>query len=123
LFREIYSEKDKPFIENSGRMLFLCYLRTLINGAGFYHIESQLTDMRRMDLIVDYGFEQFILELKLWYGKAAHEKAYDQLAGYLKSKSAGEGYLLTYDFRKNKSGAPWAQWIDWDGIKIYDVIV
>jgi hypothetical protein len=123
LFREIFTEKDKPFIEEHGRMLFLTYLKPLINGGGFYHIESRLTDQRRMDLVVDFGLDQFIIELKLWYGETAHEKAYEQLAGYLKSKRMAEGYLLTFDFRKDRNRAPRAGWVEWDGVRIFDVVV
>jgi hypothetical protein len=121
LFREIYSENKRTFIEEHGRMLFLVYLKPLINGAGFYHIESQLTDQRRMDLVVDYGLDQFIIELKLWYGESAHEKAYEQLAGYLRSKNVTEGYLMTYDFRKDKKSDIRAEWIEWNGARIFDV--
>jgi hypothetical protein len=123
LFREIFTDKDQPFIEEHGRMLFLTYLTPLLNGNGFYHLESQLTDQRRMDLVVDFGADQFIIELKLWYGETAHEKAYNQLAGYLKTKGATAGYLLTFDFRKEKSRESKMQWIDWDGIRIFDVVV
>jgi len=123
LFRELFTEKDKPFIEEHGRMLFLTYLLPLINGGGFYHIESQLTDQRRMDLVVDYGADQFIIELKLWYGDSAHEKAYAQLADYLKSKSAADGYLITFDFRKDKNRMPKSEWIEWDGARIFDVVI
>jgi len=122
LFREIFTDKDAPFIEEHGRMLFLTYLKPLINGGGFYHIESCLTDQRRMDLVVDFGLDQFIIELKLWYGESAHENAYNQLAGYLKSKRAQDGYLLTFDFRKRKNRSPRAQWVEWDGVRIFDVI-
>ena len=52
------------------------YLSPIINGRGFFHIESQLTDLRRMDIVVDYGNEQFIIELKTWRGEAARDKAY-----------------------------------------------
>jgi len=123
LFREIYSDKDRPFIEEHGRMLFLTYLKPLINGAGFYHIESRLMDQRRMDLVVDYGSDQFIIELKLWYGESAHEKAYEQLAGYLKSKGVTAGYLLTFDFRKKERRMPKAAWVEWDGARIFDVML
>ena len=64
-YREIFNEVDVPFLERHGRLLFLSYLKPLINGKGFYHIESQFTDLRRMDIVVDFGSEQFILELKL----------------------------------------------------------
>jgi hypothetical protein len=39
----------------------------------------QFTDLRRMDIVVDYGSEQFIIELKLWKGETAQEDAYEQL--------------------------------------------
>jgi hypothetical protein len=122
-FREVCSDRERSFIEEHGRMLFLTYLKPLINGAGFYHLESQLTDQLRMDLVVDYGLDQFIIELKLWYGETAHEKAYSQLAGYLKTKGMSVGYLLTYDFRKDKNRTPKAKWVEWDGARIFDVVV
>ncbi|MDR0491895.1 MAG: AAA-like domain-containing protein, partial [Oscillospiraceae bacterium] len=63
-YRELFSEADAPFLERHGRLLFLSYLKPLVNGQGFYHIESEFTDLRRMDIVVDYGSEQFIVELK-----------------------------------------------------------
>ena len=123
LFREVFTDKDAPFIEEHGRMLFLTYLKPLINGGGFYHIESRLTDQRRMDLVVDYGLDQFVIELKLWYGESAHEKAYSQLSGYLKSKRTAVGYLLTYDFRKDKNREPRTEWIECEGTRIFDVVI
>jgi len=58
-------ELDQRFLKRHGRMLFLTYLRTVINGEGFCHIESQLTDERRMDVVVDFGGEQFIEALQI----------------------------------------------------------
>jgi hypothetical protein len=123
-YHEIYSAKDIPYLERSGRLVLLTYLRPFLNGAGFYHIESQLTDLRCMDVVVDFGADQFILELKIWRGEASHEKAYEQLAGYLGAKSAKAGYLVTFDFRKKKAGkAPEPQWVEYQGLRIYDVIL
>ena len=125
-YAELYSDLDAPFLEREGRLLFLSYLRPLINGRGFYHIESQFTDLRRMDVVVDFGRDQFIVELKLWKGEAEHNRAYEQLAGYMKSKGVSTAYLLTFDFRKNAEKQPrakHAKWVDFDGKKIFDVIV
>jgi len=122
-YEELFSERDAAFLEREGRLLFLSYLKPLINGQGFYHIESQLTDLRRMDIVVDFGADQFIIELKLWKGEAAHEKAYEQLAGYMSSKGASEGYLLTFDFRKGIQMQPYARWVEHDGKRIFDVLV
>lgn len=122
-YREIFSDDDAPFLERHGRLLFLSYLKPLINGLGFYHIESQFTDLRRMDIVVDFGRDQFIIELKLWKGEAAKDKAYMQLLDYMASKNANRGYLLTFDFRKGKHPEQGAGWIQIDGRQIFDVTV
>jgi hypothetical protein len=121
-YREIYTEKDAPFLERQGRLLFLSYLKPLINGQGFYHIESQFTDLRRMDIVVDFGGEQFIIELKLWKGEAGMDKAYEQLAGYMQSKGANKGYLLTFDFRKEKDMHN-PEWVQIGDGQIFSVVV
>ena len=122
-YSEIFSNTDKEFLERHGRLLFLSYLKPLINGQGFYHIESQLIDLRRMDIVVDFGRQQFIIELKLWDGKSKHEDAYSQLYGYLESKHADEGYLLTFDFRKDTNKVLKAEWVDVNEKRIFDVVV
>jgi hypothetical protein len=122
-YEDIYREKDITFVEEHGRMLFLIYLRPLINGKGFYHIESQFTDLRRMDIVVDYADEQFIIELKIWHGNIAHEQAYEQLAGYLESKHKSIGYLLTFDLRKAKNRNPKSEWVEFEGKKIFDCLI
>jgi hypothetical protein len=121
-YAEIYTEKDAPFLERQGRLLFLSYLKPLINGQGFYHIESQFTDLRRMDIVVDFGQEQFIIELKLWKGEAGMDKAYEQLWGYMQSKGADTGYLLTFDFRKAKEKQD-AAWVEMGDGRIFSVMV
>jgi hypothetical protein len=122
-YREIYSQRDLPFLERHGRLIFISYLRPLINGRGFLHIESQFTDIRRMDVVVDYGNQQFIIELKLWKGEAAQEDAYQQLVGYMNSKNAKEGYLLTFDFRKARLESPKAEWVTVGGCEVFEVVV
>ena len=122
-YSEIWSGRDAGFIEREGRLLFLSYLKPLINGQGFYHIESQLTDLRRMDIVVDFGREQYIIELKLWRGETSHDKAYEQLLGYLGSKGASVGYMLTFDFRRGVNKQPYAKWVERGGTRIFDVVL
>jgi hypothetical protein len=122
-YREIFNEGDLPFFERHGRLLFISYLKPLINGHGFYHIESQFTDLRRMDVVIDYGRQQFILELKIWRGETAQERAYDQLRDYMASKGADKGYLLTFDFRKETSKQYKAEWVQVGNQQIFEVIV
>jgi hypothetical protein len=119
-YSEIFNEKDFRFLEQNGRLIFLSYLKPLLNGIGFFHIESQFTDLRRMDIVVDVGQQQFIVELKIWYGEEYYSKAISQLCGYLESKNADEGYLLTFDFRKRDKVRK-AEWKDIHGKRIFDV--
>ena len=121
-YAEIYATKDGVFFERHGRLIFLTYLRPLINGQGFYHIETQTSDARKMDLVVDYGVDQFIVELKIWRGEIKRQEAYTQLAGYLKQKNAKKGYLLTFDFRTREK-KPKAEWIQVEDKEIYEVQV
>jgi hypothetical protein len=121
-YAEIYTSKDEKFLERDGKLIFLTYLKPLINGIGFYHFESVTRDSGKMDLVVDYLKQQFILELKLWYGDSKHQDSYEQLADYLKSKNHDCGYLLTFDFRKDADAEP-AKWIEYDGKRIFDVLI
>ncbi|MDR1971313.1 MAG: AAA-like domain-containing protein [Treponema sp.] len=122
-YRQLYNKKDAPFLERQGMLLFLSYLKPLINGRGFYHIESQLADSRRMDLVVNFGRDEFIVELKIWHGGVSHKAAQGQLAGYLKSRGAGSGYLVSFDFRQEGNQSPCEEWVDCQGLRIFSVIL
>ena len=63
-----YRNKDENFIEREGRLLFLAFLKPIINGSGFYYVEAETGEDKRMDVIVTYGKEEFIIELKIWRG-------------------------------------------------------
>jgi len=43
-----------------------------------------------------------VVELKRWYGPKTHEKGLRQLSDYLDTYSLKQGYLLIYDFSRNK---------------------
>ena len=123
-YYEIYNNKDINFLERECRLLFATYLKPYINGVGFYHLESETRNGEKTDVIIDYKTEQFIVELKLWYGEVAHEKAYDQLGKYLESKNKNTGFLVTFDFRKNDNiGKPQFKWVEHNGKKIFDIMI
>jgi hypothetical protein len=123
-YYEIFNEFDSDFLERHGRLLFLSFLKPLINGVGFYYIEVETRNSRRMDIVLDYNKEQFIIELKIWHGEEYKKKAYAQLLDYMKSKNINTGYLLTFDFRKEANKEIGAEWVDFDdGKRIFDVVV
>ena len=122
LILQEYRKNDESFLERQGRLVFLTFLKPVINGTGFYYVEPQTRDNRRMDLVVTYGREEFVIELKIWRGEKYEEHGRDQLSAYLATRGMGVGYLVTFDFSKNKHDAE-PQWIDWNGKRIFQVIV
>ena len=101
-FHDLYGDKDEKFYEDDGRRYFLLYLRPIINGTGNYYIESQTRNRERTDVIIDYLGEQFIVELKLWRGDAYHTRGEKQLLNYLDHYHLDVGYMLSFNFNKNK---------------------
>ena len=101
-FNDLYGDRAERFLEEDGRRFFLLYLRPIINGAGNYYIEAQTRDQRRTDVIVDYHGEQFILEMKLWHGEEYNTRGERQLCEYLDYYHIQKGYMLSFNFNKNK---------------------
>ncbi|GHU78055.1 hypothetical protein AGMMS49992_27690 [Clostridia bacterium] len=114
--------RDSAFIEQNARLVFLAFVYTIINGTGKYHVESETRNNTRMDVIIDYLRDEFIIELKIWRGTTLEQEAYDQLTGYLDAKGKQKGYLLVFCSNKVKQPER-GKWIDHNGYKIYEVIV
>ncbi len=119
--KETYSYKDETFYERHGRLLLIAFVKPIINGEGFYYIEPQQSYERRSDMIITFNKKEYILEFKLWYGQKYHEEGLKQLASYLDSRSHSTGYLVAFNFNKNKEFTN--QWNEVDGKKIFEVIV
>ena len=81
----------------------MSFLKPIINGNGFMWKEPVVADERRMDIVITFGKEQKeVIELKIWNGQSYHEKGLQQLSDYLDFQGIKNGYLLIYDFSKNK---------------------
>lgn len=102
-FSDIWGKNDEQFVEKYGRKFFLLYLKPIINGTGNYYIEAETRDLRRTDVIVDYCGEQFIIELKIWHGNEYNERGEQQLTEYLDYYHKDKGYMLSFNFNKNKT--------------------
>ena len=89
-------------MEQQGRLLFLCFLKPIINGTGFYYVEPETRNNTRMDIVVTYGNEEYIIELKIWHGDQYREDAIRQLEGYLDSRNSETGYLISFSFNQQK---------------------
>ena len=101
-YTQICGPLEERFKEKDGRELFLLYLRPIINGTGNYYIEAQTRDLRRTDVIVDYLGEQYIIELKIWHGERYNAEGEKQISEYLDYFNLSTGYMLSFNFNKNK---------------------
>ncbi len=119
--KENYSHRDARFLEREGRLLFLAYLKPIINGKGFDFKEPNVGDERRMDIVITHQTKRVVLELKIWYGEKAHQVGLQQLSDYLDIYGLTEGYLLIYDFNKGKVYKE--EQLEFDGKQIFAVWV
>ena len=62
---------------------------------GDYYVEPQTRSKERMDLVIDYGGERFVVELKIWRGNAYNERGEQQLIDYLDDFHLKKGYMLS----------------------------
>ena len=100
--KEQHSEKDLQFIERHGRLLFLSFLKPIINGHGFDFREVEISEERRLDITVTFYNQKYIIELKIWRGEESHQRGLTQLTGYLERTNLQEGYLLIFQNKKAK---------------------
>ena len=102
VFDDLYHDQDAKFDENEGRRRFLLFVRAIINGTGNYYIEAETRNRERMDLVIDYIGERFVVELKIWRGNSYNERGEYQLSNYLDYFHLQKGYMLSFCFNKKK---------------------
>lgn len=101
-FDDLYGDQYDTFDEEEGRRRFLLYIRPIINGTGNYYVEARTRNNRRMDIVIDYHGQRYVVELKIWRGNAYNERGEEQLLDYLDYFHLQKGYMLSYNFNKNK---------------------
>ncbi len=86
--------------ESVGRHLPLAYLDAFVRRiGGMLHIEAQ-TGRGRMDILITYNGQKYIVETKVWRGESRYQAGKQQLAAYLKLEGVAEGYYVVFDHRK-----------------------
>ena len=120
-FTELYGDSEERFREENGRRLFLLFLKPIINGTGNYYIEAQTRNQRRTDVVIDYLGRQYVVEMKIWRGEEYNRRGEQQLANYLEAYHLDKGYLLSFNFNKNKKVG--AREIRCGGKLIFEVVV
>ena len=59
------------------------------------------TGRGRADLIISHNRQTYIVETKVWRGERNYQAGKQQLATYLTSEGASEGYYVVFDYREN----------------------
>lgn len=119
--KEQYSSIDSKFIEREGRLLFLAFIKPIINGVGFDFKEVQISEEKRLDIVVSYLSSKYVIELKIWRGAEYHKKGLNQLKDYLDIQGLDKGYLVVYNFIKDKEYKK--EIIHYEGKEIFVVFV
>ncbi len=82
---------------------------------------AQTRDNKRTDIIIDYKGKQFVIELKIWRGNEYNQRARQQIFDYLDYYQKEEGYLLSFNFNKNKETG--IKKIEYKGKHIIETVV
>ncbi len=106
VIKEKYSKSDvlksDEFLEKDLRLLFLVFLKPIINGIGFSFKEVETSEEKRLDIVVIFADEKFITELKIWRGQEYHQQGILRLKDYMRRENANKSYMLIMDKNRHK---------------------
>ena len=103
----LYETEQAPFREAAAYLALMGFLQKVVNGGG--RVNREYAAARgRVDLVVEYAGERFVLELKRIppehrTAAAVEAEGVTQLAGYLDTLGMDEGWLILFDQRKGRS--------------------
>lgn len=92
-----------PYHKAAPHLVLLAFLQRIVNGGG--RIERKFAvGTGRPDLVVDFGGQQDVLELKLLRGSYTQAEGIEQVAAYAQRLRRPVGYPILFDMR---STTPW----------------
>ena len=107
LYDQTYGSLMQAFPAEDGRELFLRFLTPIVDGRGSVTIDEQTRNENRMDVIIDYLGQQYIIELKIWH-REWYAEMLKQMREYLDHYGLKIGYMLSFDFHDYKvTGVQW----------------
>ncbi|MFC2146283.1 hypothetical protein ACFLRT_02875 [Acidobacteriota bacterium] len=74
-----------------------------INGIGFDFKEAQISEEKRLDVVITIQNKKHIIELKIWCGESYHQEGVLQLCDYLDRENQNRGYPVIFDLRKQSA--------------------
>lgn len=107
--------------EYVGQHLLFAYLSQFVQIiGGMMYLEVQ-TGRGRMDILILHKNRKYIVETKLWSGETRYQNGKKQLAAYVKSEKAVEGYYVVFDHRKTAENRVETE--TFEGLKIRSYVI
>ena len=118
----ILQEPDLPR-ESIGQHLLATYLDAFVRTTrGNMYLELP-TGRGRMDLVVLHRDRKYIVEFKIWRSEREYQGGKKQLAAYLHTESASEGYYVVFDHRETPEPRTETEAVDGARIRSYVIPV
>ncbi len=109
--------------EYVGQHLLFAYLEQFVQiVGGTMYLEVQ-TGRGRMDLLILHRKKKYIVETKIWGGDNRYQAGKAQLAAYVRSEGAEEGYYVVFDHRNTPQPRVETETIDGLTIRSYVIPV
>ncbi len=106
----LIDQSNAGWREAAAHLAFMGFLQRVVNGGG--RVTREYASGRgRLDLLVEYGPDRFVIELKRVPPahvslETVREEGIDQLCGYLDQLGLAEGWMIVFDQRP---GRTWEQ--------------
>ncbi|MEM7532435.1 MAG: AAA-like domain-containing protein [Chloroflexota bacterium] len=101
--RLLKSEATHNPLEISGQYMLLSYLTAVLSSIDGYATVESLSVAGEMDIVGFHRGQRFIIETKIWYGKAKYEQGLTQLSNYLRAAGLQKGYMVIFDHKKDNN--------------------
>lgn len=109
--------------EYVGQHLLYAYLDHFVNIVGANMFLEVQTGRGRIDLLIVYNQQKYIVETKIWEGDRYYQAGKKQLAAYLKLEGTRAGYYVVFDHRNNPTPRIETETIDGLTIRSYIIPV
>ena len=87
--------------EYVGQHLLYAYLDHFVHVVGADMFLEVQTGRGKIDLLILHNQQKYIVETKIWEGNKYYQTGKKQLATYVKSEAAAEGYYVVFNHRQN----------------------
>jgi hypothetical protein len=87
------------FQEAGPHLMLMAFLQRIVNAGGTLEREFAVGSYRA-DVVIRWGHDRYVIELKTRYDEGTEAEGVDQLAKYLERLELTEGYLFLFDRRK-----------------------